>query len=73
MSQHNPKHPAKHPAMPDALRTQEGAGHSGLTSGRADLLSSQRLLQGRRQLQIEHMGEIYTLRVTSKGKLILTK
>ncbi|WP_404419889.1 hemin uptake protein HemP [Marinospirillum sp.] len=25
------------------------------------------------QLQIEHQGELYTLRITSKGKLILTK
>ncbi|EHQ53585.1 hypothetical protein ECTPHS_13013 [Ectothiorhodospira sp. PHS-1] len=40
-------------------------------SGR--LLSSTDLLEGRRQLRIEHQGEIYTLRVTSKGKLILTK
>ncbi|SEQ04784.1 Hemin uptake protein HemP [Ectothiorhodospira magna] len=37
------------------------------------LLSSADLLEGRRQLRIEHQGEIYTLRVTSKGKLILTK
>jgi hemin uptake protein HemP len=25
------------------------------------------------QLQIKHQGELYTLRITSKGKLILTK
>nr|WP_255721781.1 hemin uptake protein HemP [Ectothiorhodospira lacustris] len=37
------------------------------------MLSSRDLLEGRRQLQIEHQGAVYTLRVTSKGKLILTK
>ncbi|MBK1673186.1 hypothetical protein CKO35_07665 [Ectothiorhodospira shaposhnikovii] len=37
------------------------------------LLSSTELLEGHRQLRIKHQGEIYTLRVTSKGKLILTK
>ena len=31
------------------------------------------LLGGGNELQIEHNGEIYTLRQTSKGKLILTK
>jgi hemin uptake protein HemP len=31
------------------------------------------LLAGGNEVQIEHNGEIYTLRQTSKGKLILTK
>ncbi len=31
------------------------------------------LLGTRREVQIEHAGELYTLRQTSKGKLILTK
>ncbi len=31
------------------------------------------LLKGARELVIEHAGEEYRLRLTSKGKLILTK
>lgn len=36
-------------------------------------LSSDRLLQGARELLIEHQGELYRLRLTGKNKLILTK
>jgi len=36
-------------------------------------MTSDELLVGRRELVIEHSGEEYRLRVTSKGKLILTK
>lgn len=36
-------------------------------------LQSSDLFKGAKQLRIEHEGEIYTLRITSKGKLILTK
>jgi hemin uptake protein HemP len=36
-------------------------------------LASRDLLGGGNELHIEHNGEIYTLRQTSKGKLILTK
>ncbi|WP_091961325.1 hemin uptake protein HemP [Marinospirillum celere] len=36
-------------------------------------LQSHELFGDLRQLQIEHEGELYTLRITSKGKLILTK
>ena len=35
--------------------------------------SSDELLGGQRELVIEHSGEEYRLRITSKGKLILTK
>ena len=34
---------------------------------------SDELFGGRREVLIEHAGEIYSLRQTSKGKLILTK
>ncbi|ANB03287.1 hemin uptake protein HemP [Ectothiorhodospira sp. BSL-9] len=69
MNEHKPRHPA----TPDAVRAQEGTANAGLSPGGKDPLSSRCLLKGRRQLQIEHLGEIYTLRLTSKGKLILTK
>lgn len=36
-------------------------------------LSSQSLLGGRREIEIDHGGAVYRLRVTSLGKLILTK
>lgn len=36
-------------------------------------VTSQELLQGRRELWIEHDGQLYRLRVTSRGKLYLTK
>jgi hemin uptake protein HemP len=36
-------------------------------------ISSAELLGQQRELMIEHAGEVYHLRATSKGKLILTK
>ncbi len=35
--------------------------------------STDRLFSGAREMIIEHNGEEYHLRITSKGKLILTK
>jgi hemin uptake protein HemP len=35
--------------------------------------TSAQLLQGRREAWIEHQGEMYRLRLTSQGKLYLTK
>jgi hemin uptake protein HemP len=35
--------------------------------------TSESLLRGRREALIEHVGAIYRLRLTSSGKLILTK
>jgi hemin uptake protein HemP len=35
--------------------------------------TSARLMGGARELIIEHAGEEYRLRITGKGKLILTK
>lgn len=39
----------------------------------APALSSAEVLRGRREARIEHKGEIYCLRETKNGKLILTK
>ena len=36
-------------------------------------ISSDALLKGGKEITIEHGGEEYRLRVTSKGRLILTK
>ncbi len=38
-----------------------------------EAISSVTLLNGRTEIKIEHEGEIYRLRRTSKGKLIMTK
>ena len=35
-------------------------------------LTTAALLQGRREVEIEHAGRIYRLRITASGKLILT-
>jgi hemin uptake protein HemP len=48
-------------------------GPSGGESDRPRILSSDELFQGRRELWIEHEGEMYRLRVTSRGRLYLTK
>jgi hemin uptake protein HemP len=37
------------------------------------VIASQNLLQGRREIYIDHEGQKYRLRVTSRGKLYLTK
>jgi len=41
--------------------------------GTVPRLSSEALLKGARELLIEHEGALYRLRLTAKGKLILTK
>lgn len=46
---------------------------SGQDSDEPKVIGSQALLGGSRQLFIDHEGERYILRLTSKGKLILTK
>lgn len=40
---------------------------------RPAVFDSEELLQGRSEAWIEHGGQMYRLRVTSKGNLILTK
>ena len=39
----------------------------------APRLNSEKLFAGRREIEIEHAGQVYRLRMTSLGKLILTK
>jgi len=36
-------------------------------------LNSESLLGGSREIEIEHAGQVYRLRLTALGKLILTK
>ena len=42
-------------------------------SAPAQTLTSAELMQGRREIVIEHQGERYRLQQTRNGKLILTK
>lgn len=59
----------RHP-LPQATKASDsGERHVAVKSR----LHSDTLLAGRREIVIEHCGEEYRLRVTSKGKLILTK
>ena len=50
--------------------TGSGSRHS--AAARREITSIE-LFSGRREIHIRHADEIYTLRQTSKGKLILTK
>jgi len=36
-------------------------------------VSTRELFDGSREIQIEHNGEVYRLRITQRGRLILTK
>lgn len=36
-------------------------------------VSSQEIMAGRAEIHIDHHGEVYRLRITNSGKLILTK
>lgn len=49
------------------------APHLSNTKTSSVMRSEELFVDSCRQLHIEHQGEIYTLRITSKGKLILTK
>jgi hemin uptake protein HemP len=54
-----PHNPPPQPARPDQAPGQT--------------LTSAELMQGRREIVIEHQGENYRLQQTRNGKLILTK
>ena len=47
--------------------------YQGLSTAARRKLASSELLGGGNELHIEHNGEVYTLRQTRQGKLILTK
>lgn len=51
--------------------SKQGASPQSPGSGR--VLRSEEILQGSREVAIEHAGQFYRLRLTSTGKLILTK
>lgn len=58
-------------------QTNEAAGNSGScipdsTASGATRIKSEDLLRDQREIEIEHQGRIYRLRVTQLNKLILT-
>jgi hemin uptake protein HemP len=53
-------------------RTDAPGSTAGNQSQRRQIRSDE-LFSGQREVLIEHAGEVYSLRQTSKGKLILTK
>jgi len=59
------------PSRPETVALRERTGLSSLPS--AETLSSERLLNGRREILISHGDRVYRLRHTSNDKLILTK
>ncbi|MEW5863198.1 MAG: hemin uptake protein HemP [Pseudomonadota bacterium] len=64
----------KDKALPGgAIPKQIGAGGFPRPPARRREIDSAELFAGSREIGIRHAGEIYTLRQTSKGKLILTK
>lgn len=58
--------PPARPVTPDAKDGDRGA-------PAPRVVPSRQLLGEQRQVLIEHLGEHYILRLTSQGKLILTK
>jgi hypothetical protein len=64
------------PAPPPARvepGTAESQGRPGQGGKGAAAVKSETLFGGASELQIEHRGSLYRLRLTSLGKLILTK
>ncbi len=64
----------KSPSSPAAIAGESGA-RAGLSADQSKRrqIRSDDLFGEQREVLIEHSGEIYSLRQTSKGKLILTK
>lgn len=69
-SKHNATESSKplEPVPPPALDAGPG-----LAAARVSRVSSQSLFSGANEVEIEHHGALYRLRLTSLGKLILTK
>lgn len=58
--------------LPQAVDRQPDTGNGAHTAAPARV-SSQSLFSGAHEVEIEHHGAVYRLRLTSLGKLILTK
>jgi hemin uptake protein HemP len=58
------------PASSEAAKPSSGGGEA---VSRTPVVDSEDLLQGGRELQIIHQGQVYRLRLTQNNKLILQK
>lgn len=68
----------QHPVPPSpfdhgAHAVKEPAAHRVTSPVEAKRFTSEELLAGAREVEIQHQGAIYRLKITSLGKLILTK
>ncbi|MCV2349356.1 hemin uptake protein HemP [Paucibacter sp. Y2R2-4] len=61
------------PTSPDATLQKLASGIPAAALQPRKQISSRSLLEDQREVEIEHAGQIYRLRVTALGKLILTK
>jgi hemin uptake protein HemP len=62
------------PIPPERQHPESSSGPTGQSDAAAGLLlDSSALFEGRREVHIRHGGELYRLRITRMGKLILTK
>ncbi|QDV28838.1 Hemin uptake protein hemP [Planctopirus ephydatiae] len=69
MPEPNPSSQLSHQnAAGESLETRTNS-----TAGAAPAVDSSSLMKGQKELLINHLGEIYRLRITRNGKLILHK
>ena len=61
------------PADDDRVKGSHDTAGGRSDSGQANIIDSRRLLNGHDTVDIAHQGELYRLRLTRQGKLILTK
>ncbi|MBS0413749.1 MAG: hemin uptake protein HemP [Proteobacteria bacterium] len=66
-------HPVTPLPVPAPFRADPGSAAHPATLFAPRTLTSNQLLRGDKEVQIEHHGAVYRLRLTALGKLILTK
>ena len=70
---HHPHIEALQAVALDSARVAAGSPREAVPLVQRRRISSQALMGNDREVEIEHAGSLYRLRVTSLGKLILTK
>jgi hemin uptake protein HemP len=70
---HHPHLEALQAVALDSARVAAGSPREAVPLVQRRRISSQALMGNDREVEIEHAGSLYRLRVTSLGKLILTK
>lgn len=56
-----------------SVKNMVASGGAGVVASAGRVVTSDDLFLGSKELMISHAGEVYRLRLTSQGKLILTK